>query len=76
MTTKFSGRYCFEIAGENTYCIPIELKSKFDNFIENIVETELTEKFEKIKLFELTFKDYRLEKTFDKYSFTDLQEIE
>jgi|GEM_PF-7017368 hypothetical protein len=80
MTNKLSGRYCFEVdEGSNYYCIPIELRTKFHEMLQNIGsfrEMESEEEFNELNLFIHTFENYKLENSFSEYSFTDLQEIE
>ena len=80
MTKKLSGRYCFEEDGYNQmYCIPIELKNKFNelfNYIVMLKKEGSTKQLEQIELFNSIFSSYRLEKTCSQYSFTDLKEIE
>jgi len=80
MTSKLSGRYCFEEDGYNqTYCIPIELQNKFNELFEYIItlKREGSDKqLEQIELFNSVFAGYRLNKDLNQYSFTDLKEIE
>jgi len=80
MTKKLSGRYCFEEDGYNQmYCIPIELQNKFNELFDYIVmlkQDGSTKQLEQIELFNSIFAGYRLNKDLNKYSFTDLQEIE
>ena len=80
MTNKLSGRYCFEEDGYyQTYCIPIELKNQFNRLFKEIVMLKFEDssrQSEKIELFNSVFSSYRLEKSFNQYSFTNLQEIE
>ena len=88
MTNKLSGRYCFEQHWSNDdwspafsiYCIPIEIKNKFKKMKEDMLSAiwnATNEKYyQKAELFDSTFKNYRLDKSVNQYSFTDLQEIE
>jgi hypothetical protein len=87
MTNKLSGRYYVETywSGINPlsfsfYCIPVELKNKFEKMKEDINpviwDSPQKEFLQKIELFNSIFINYRLDKPLNKYSFTDLQEIE
>ena len=80
MTNKLSGRYCFERDGYyQYYCIPIELQNQFNRLFKEIAILKYEDpsiQAEKIDLFNSVFVNYRLEKDFNQYSFTDLKEIE
>ena len=88
MTNKLSGRYCFEKHWSDDewsedgsfYCIPIELKNKFKKMTEDVLsriwDLPQDEFYQKVELFNSTFKNYRLNKPIDQYNFTDLKEIE
>jgi len=86
MTNKLSGRYCFkkhwsEWSDDNLdfYCIPIELKEKFEKMTKEILsilwDSPQDNFLEKAELFNNAFNNFRLDKPIDKYTFTDLQEI-
>jgi len=83
MTNKLSGRYCIISRLYNTdnefYCIPVELKEKFKELNSSIwgAEYDQDENYGELKkIFDNTFKSYRLYKPLNKYSFTNFQEIE
>lgn len=81
MAKKLSGRYCFEHDGDHSYCIPVELKEKFNEVLEDIAETmqmeprDSAEEIELTEMFYDVFEEYRLNQSFSNYSFENIQEM-
>jgi len=78
MTKKFSGKYCLEHDGSQMYCIPIELKERFNQILESLADlryTSVPEETLEDDMFSYIFEKYKLNKHFSDYCFDNFQEI-